>query len=174
MNIQHSIAEYLSGIISNEQDKPEDRILVTYGIEVFLNEFTKFMVACVLGAIIGQLPLILYETIYLLLMRRYTEGLHFQSNVACFAFTEIAVVLIPFIGIHLHFSFILFLIIFLVVGIILFTYVPKIKKIKAFIVYVLGLLLGGIGGWPFVHATILVAAVVALTTIKRKRPHLLM
>lgn len=172
MNIQHSIAERLSECISGEQDKTEEKILITYGIEVFLNEFFKFLVACVLGVIIGRLPLVLFETTYLLLMRRYTKELHFQNNTVCFIFTEMTIVLIPFIGINLHFSCIQLLVFFVTVGAILFAYVPQVKRIKAFLVYGVGFVLSWIGGGrQLAQATILVATVVALTTVKGKSQH---
>ena len=46
MNLQHAVAVRMSDWICENENTEEEKAFVTYGVEVFLNEFSK-MIPCV-------------------------------------------------------------------------------------------------------------------------------
>lgn len=96
MDLQHLLAVKLAKYIIGEHE--EKAIVVTYGIEVFLNEFLKLAVALIIGVAIGKLWLVLFTAIYLLIMRRLIGGRHFKSNILCFIVSLAVLVEVPYIA----------------------------------------------------------------------------
>ena len=89
VELQHCMAVGIANLLDeNKEQDVEDKLFLIYGIEVFLNEFLKIAFALMLGGILGALPLVLFGTVYLILLRRYAGGRHFQSNGACFYLCE--------------------------------------------------------------------------------------
>ena len=63
--MQHRIAKMLTNLLLiGDKKNSNENILILYGIEVFLNEFTKIIVSLILGILLG----IGYETVFTVLM----------------------------------------------------------------------------------------------------------
>lgn len=94
--MQHRIAKMLTNLLLiGDKKNSNENILILYGIEVFLNEFTKIIVSLILGILLG----IGYETVFtvlmLLILRRIGGGRHFRTNYECFMISVLILVGVP-------------------------------------------------------------------------------
>ena len=87
MYLQHKLAELFARPLLDGNESVEDRALLVYGIEIFLNEFIKVIIIFFIAILVGKVKLAAFGTCYLLLARRCSGGRHFNSNVACTLFT---------------------------------------------------------------------------------------
>ncbi len=145
----------------------EDKVLLIFGIEVFLNEFLKIAIIFIVAAFIGQLTITLFATVYLLILRKYAKGKHCNSNLKCYVITIITTCILPIICVNINLP-----IEVSITMIILITVVFCIRlsnafdiKVKLLSAYYIGIL-GGylIGQWAYVNALLIVALIVAIAT----------
>lgn len=183
VGLQHCIAVGIANLLDeNKEQDVEDKLFLIYGIEVFLNEFLKIAFALMLGGILGALPLVLFGTVYLILLRRYAGGRHFQSNGACFAFSVFTLVPVPMTGYYMHLPFILQLGSFLLEVALFFVYAPskvgevisekdrRIRKWKTVFIYVCGLFLAYfMGGDGYANAMLMIGLIAAFATIEKRQ-----
>lgn len=183
MDIQHSMAVKIAAWIDGKEIKEEtERICLIYGIEVFLNEFLKIAVSWMIAMVLGVFPLVVFGTVYLLLLRRYAGGRHFESNVACFIFSIFTLVIVPFAGLKIDFPLVVQIGSVLIEIILFFIYAPsKVtisilerdrwrRKIKTLAVYLIGLFLSWIiGKESYVNVMLLMGLIVAIATIEKRR-----
>ena len=184
MDIQHSMAVKIANMIDKETPaQDEEKIMLTYGVEVFLNEFLKMLCAWSLAIIFGIFPSVFYGTVFLLILRRYAGGIHFRSNAVCFVFTVMVLVAIPIAARHIVMPQALEMTLILC-EIILFAvfapahakkeYTVKEKAITKIILILFHLI--GIYGAKLLQgenskeAMIMIAFVAAVTAIERKNP----
>lgn len=182
MDLQHCMAVGLANILDdNKEQDTEEKLLLVYGIEVFLNEFLKIACAWLLAWGLGELSLVIFGTIYLTLLRRYAGGKHFKSNATCFIFSIFSLVPVPVLGVNIHFSFMFQVSIFLIGVLLLWIFAPAKmgknisendrlrKKWTTLIVYVLGLVFGWIiGKEAYVNAMLLIGMIASIATIERR------
>lgn len=184
MDLQHRMAVRIAEIIDGEvSERQEERIMMIYGIEVFLNEFLKVFFSLIIACFIGIFPLALYSTIYLLLLRRYVGGKHFKSNTVCSIFSFFKMVVAPLLGAILKLSTWIQALLFIIETVLVIYYTPylkegeittreivKARKVKAFLVIVIGLILGWlIGGELYVKSGLMIGLIVGCTAIDKKR-----
>ena len=94
MDLQHRLAEKLALIFLDEKDDEKEKAIITYGIEVVLNELLKSILIIILGIVFGKLLVAIIGIIYLLSIRRFLGGGHFDSNIMC----TVVTVFTAFIG----------------------------------------------------------------------------
>lgn len=183
VELQHCMAVGIANLLDdNKEQNEEEKLLLTYGIEVFLNESLKIAFALMLGGILGTLPLVLFGTVYLILLRRYAGGRHFQSNGACFVFSVFTLVPVPMIGYYMHLPFILQLGSFLLEAALFFVYAPskiredisekdrRVRKWKTLSIYVCGLFFAHfMGGDGYVNAMLMIGLIAAFATIEKRQ-----
>lgn len=182
MDLQHCMAVGLANILDdNKEQDTEEKLLLVYGIEVFLNEFLKIACAWLLAWGVGELPLVIFGTIYLILLRRYAGGKHFKSNAACFIFSVFSLVPVPILGGNIHFSFMFQAGIFLSSVLLFWRFAPaKIeknvsekdrlrKKWTTLVIYVFGVLFAWIiGKEAYVNAMLLIGLIASVATIEKR------
>lgn len=187
MDIQHQMAVKIADFIDSRKEEEteesvEQKLLLIYGIEVFLNEFLKMAVVLACGILLGEIPLILCAMVFLLLLRRYAGGKHFESNLICFCVTWFSLVAVPIIGKTTAMPVAAMVAIGIVEAILLLIYAPSkadedytrkqrlILKTKTMVVYGIGLWGSWFfGGIEYLRAMMLVALVVAITAIRIKK-----
>lgn len=98
MNLQHNIAQKLMHIILEQERIQEDGVIVTYGIEIFINEFSKLFTGLLIGIALGILKDVIFMEIYLILLRRVAGGRHFKNNIVCFCVSVLTIVGVPLIA----------------------------------------------------------------------------
>ena len=94
MDLQHLMAEKLALLFLDEKDDEREKAVVTYGIEVVLNEVLKAILILMLGIIFGKTLVAVIGYLYLIIVRRYLGGRHFNSNILC----TITTVFTAFVG----------------------------------------------------------------------------
>lgn len=187
MDIQHQMAVKIADFVDSgkgeeTEESVEQKLLLIYGIEVFLNEFLKMAVVLACGIFLGEVPLTLYAMVFLMLLRRYAGGKHFESNLICFCVTWFSLVPVPIIGKTMAIPVEVMIPIGMIEVILLLIYAPSkadedytrkqqlILKAKTMIVYGIGLLGSWFcGGIEYLRAMMLVALVVAITAIRIKK-----
>ncbi len=120
--MQHKLAAFFAKHLLSGNDTEENRILLTYGIEIFLNEFLKFLLVMALGVIFGYWKITLLSTVYILVIRQILGGRHFESNVLCTLYTILSAFLLPSVvsNINVSSKILLFLIAVEIVMVLLF------------------------------------------------------
>ena len=180
MNLQHKLAVTIASVLDDDTPKQDtNHILLTYGIEVFLNEFLKLAISLLIAWPMGLLPQAAFASVYLLLLRRYAGGRHFESNLVCSLFSFTVIVLFPGMGMHLLLpSEIRCALIIRTIAVLAYV-VPFLKKdeqmknketlkrkVITLFIYLIGLVIGYcLGGVPFLQVAIFVGATVAITAI---------
>lgn len=94
MNLQHIMAEKIAQMLGANDENEEERLWIIFGIEVFLNEFFKILCACVLGIWLKILQEVIFSITFLLLLRKFAGGRHFESNFLCYI-VSIATIICP-------------------------------------------------------------------------------
>ena len=89
------MAEKLALLFLDEKDDEREKAVITYGIEVVLNELLKSILILVLGIVFGKTLVAVIGLVYLLIIRRYLGGRHFNSNIMCTMFTVFTAFLGP-------------------------------------------------------------------------------
>lgn len=184
MDLQHKMAISIAEIIDGkESERREERIMMVYGIEVFLNEFLKIFFSLVIAYFIGIFPLALFSTTYLLMLRRYVGGRHFKSNIVCSIFSFFTIVVAPLLGATLKLSRWIEVLLFIIETRLVIRYTPylkegevttkeieKVRKKKAFLVNVIGLILGALFcGEIYMKSGLMIGLIVGCTAIKLKK-----
>ncbi len=131
----------------------------------------------------GLLPQAVFASIYLLLLRRYSGGRHFQSNLACGIFSFTVIVLFPGIGMFLSLPLIVRCALIVGTTGLLAYSVPFLKeddeleynmilkrKCITLFIYLAGLGIGFyLGGVHLVQGAIFIGATVAISAIPRHK-----
>lgn len=178
MDIQHEIAKKIATFLERDrikknEDIAERLIILTYGIEVFLNEFIKFLIAVIVGIILGEIKIVLCAIIYLVLIRRYSGGFHFNSNLVCILYTLVDLLVMPIIGRRIEITIWVPIVLVVIEVLAFLIFVKKrqnednksliIRKVKLLTVYFAGGAVAYlIGGIPFVRGMIYLAILVVL------------
>ena len=180
MNFQHKLAITIANFLDDDTSRQDtNHILLIYGIEVFLNEFLKLVVSLLIAWLIGLLPQAAFASVYLLLLRRYAGGRHFESNLACSLFSFTVIVIFPGIGMHLLLPTKIRYALIIGTAALLVSVVPFLKKdeqmenkeklkrkVITLFIYFTGLFLGYcVGEIHFLQGAIFVSATVAITAI---------
>lgn len=92
MEIQHEIAVKIGKFICGKNESEENRLWITYGIEVLLNEVSKFCVALLIATVLNIFWEVLFSGILLLLLRAISGGRHFKNNICCFITSDISLI----------------------------------------------------------------------------------
>lgn len=164
MNLQHAVAVRMSDWICENENTEEEKAFVTYGVEVFLNEFSKMIVALLLGMLFRIFWVVFFETVFLILLRRYAAGAHFQNNAMCFCFTECVLVVIPVIVSVANIHWSIYALLCMAAGM-CFHLSARERRYTA-IVFGMGMVVSCIlGGMFFLKTTIVIAMIVALSTV---------
>lgn len=185
VELQHCMAVGIANLLDeNKEQDTEEKLLLIYGIEVFLNEFLKIAFAWILGGILGVFPLVMFGTAYLMLLRRYAGGKHFSSNGACFAFSVFTLVPVPMVGFHVQLPFVIQLGSVLLEATLFLVYSPakvrlaisekdrKIRKRKTLSIYVCGLCFAYfLGGEGYVNAMLLIGLIAAFAVVEKRQRH---
>ena len=95
MDLQHKMAEKLALLFLDDKDDEREKAVITYGIEVVLNELLKAILIFLLGVLFGKIWIAIIGLTYLLIIRRYLGGRHFDSNIMCTIFTVFSAFLGP-------------------------------------------------------------------------------
>ncbi len=183
VELQHYMAVGIANLLDeNKEQDTDEKLLLIYGIEVFLNEFLKVIFAWILGGILDVLPLIMFGTGYLILLRYYAGGKHFGSNGACFVFSVFMLVPVPMAGFHMQLPFVVQLGIVLLESTLFFVYVPsnvresiseknrKLRKMQTLFIYVCGLFLAYfMGGEKYVNAMLLIGLITSFATVEKRQ-----
>ncbi len=82
--MQHKMAIYFADKLFEGIEEEKEKILVAYGIEVFLNEFLKIIFYMSIGIILGKSLEVFFSIAFFLGVRRIAGGRHCRTNVACF------------------------------------------------------------------------------------------
>lgn len=128
MKIQHNLAVAIANLLKQDEDSKEDKLLLVYGIEVFLNEFLKLACAWFLALFMGILPEVIFATVEFLLLRHYAGGKHFESNAVCFSVSILSMILPAFIGKYIDFEIEMLVILNILVCLFLIIYAPLNQK----------------------------------------------
>ena len=179
MDIQHEVALKIATYLEREKAKKEDvseneLVILTYGIEVFLNEFIKIIIAVILGILLGEILLVLYSIVFLLLIRRYSGGIHFESNLICLLYSLVAIVVMPVFGKRFDLGIGIAAVLCVVELIAFMFFIEKrhdeskrqllIRKCKLLFVYVVGLFFAYIlGGIPYLRAMSYLVLMIVVT-----------
>lgn len=182
MDIQHELALIIATYLEREKAKKEDvseneLVILTYGIEVFLNEFIKIIIAVILGILLGEILLVLYSIVFLLLIRRYSGGIHFESNLICLLYSLVAIVVMPVFGKRFDLGIGIAAVLCVVELVAFMFFIEKrhdeskrqllIRKCKLLFVYVVGLFFAYIlGGIPYLRAMSYMIFMITLTLKK--------
>ncbi len=164
--MQHTLAVKIANFLDgNSADETEEKLLLTFGIEVFLNEFLKAVAILALAAYMGVFPITCFSMIYLLSLRKYARGKHCNSNIKCYLVTFFTTLVVPIMMLNLqlpYFVTVLMIIAIAIAYFIRFSGTPD-KKMTLYIIYFLGLYLGFLlGKIGYVNALLSVALVVVL------------
>jgi Accessory gene regulator B. len=107
-----------------------DIIKLRYAISIIVNEVAKFLIIVILFSMLGKLIPLLFTMMIILPVRITTGGLHFNSNISCFAasliFFLLSIVLLPQIAMERINYHMLFLICAALIGILPLE--PSIKR----------------------------------------------
>ena len=168
MDIQHALAVRIANYLDAEtaQDTKE-KVLLTFGIEVFLNEFLKIVLILLLAILFGEVPVVLLSITYFLLLRRYAGGRHCKTNLKCYMASVLTLLVLPIMAINITIPYIVTGIIIIVEMIVLVKGLPqKVDKKRLFIVFCIGLILSFVwGSVYYMNALVLVAFVSLVTAV---------
>lgn len=128
MRIQHNLAVAIANLLKQDDDSKEDRMLLVYGIEVFLNEFLKLVCAWFIALFMGILPEVVFATVEFLLLRHYAGGKHFESNAVCFIVSILSMIFPAIIGKYIDFEIEILVILNILVCLFLLIYAPLNQK----------------------------------------------
>ena len=123
MKIQHNLAVAIANLLKQEDDSKEDKLLLVYGIEVFLNEFLKLV-----ALFLGILPEVMFATVEFLLLRHYAGGKHFESNAVCFIVSVLSMILPAIIGKCIDFEIEILVVLNILICLFLIIYAPLNEK----------------------------------------------
>lgn len=162
MNIQHALAIKIANFLDAETaPDTKEKVLLTFGIEIFLNEFLKVVLILVLAALLGELFVVLLATTYLLLLRRYAGGRHCNTNFKCYVASIMTTLILPIIVINISLPYIVSAFLVVIELILVVKGLPQgINKKCILIVYCIGMIVGFImGDIPYMNAMLCVALV---------------
>lgn len=128
MKIQHNLAVAIANLLKQDEDSKEDKLLLVYGIEVFLNEFLKLVCAWLLALFIGILPEVIFATVEFILLRHYAGGKHFESNAVCFIVSVLSMILPAIIGKCIDFEIEILVVLNILICLFLIIYAPLNEK----------------------------------------------
>lgn len=167
MDIQHEVSAKLATYLANKKEVSErEYALLTYTIEVFLNEILKLFIAIVIGIIIGELPLVICTSVFLLIIRNTAGGYHFESNILCILYSLLAIVALPLLGkrVEIPISIVILLIVMEILAF-LFLMEKKIsQKLLVLFIYISGIVIAYLlGGTALARAMVMMIITVSVT-----------
>lgn len=168
MDIQHALAVRIANYLDTETaSDTKEKVLLTFGIEVFLNEFLKLVLILALAIILGEFQVVLLSMTYFLLLRRYAGGRHCKTNLKCYLASILTLLVLPILAVKISVPFFLTGFLVVVETILLVKGLPqKVNKVRLFIVFSVGIILGFIwGDLAYMNALLLVAFVSFVTAI---------
>ena len=181
MELQHKLAVKLAEIIDKngtEESNMEERMLLIYGIEIFLNEFLKLMFILLFAIIVNKAGEAVFFMVYLLVARKLAGGRHCKNNLMCLLVTFFTAFAAPVAAVRMTVGTVIQISLFigeLVVTLLILPYIKKEeeptkeerrkRKVSAGIMFSVFILLARLlGGIPYVngmlaeHALILISA----------------
>lgn len=89
--MQHKMAVYIASRLFEGAELQEEKLLVIYGIETFLNEFLKAISYIIIGIVLGIGFEVLFSILFFLCIRRIAGGRHCKTNVACYTVSVLTI-----------------------------------------------------------------------------------
>lgn len=172
MDIQHALAVRIANYLDTETaQETKEKVLLTFGVELFLNEFLKLVLILLLAVLLGEVPIVLLSTIYFLLLRRYAGGRHCKTNLKCYMASIMTLLVLPILAVNISLPYIATGIMIIVEMIVLVKGLPqKVNKKRLFIVFCIGIMLGYIlGDLSYMNALIVVAFVSLVAAVDYDR-----
>ncbi len=168
MNLQHALAVGIANYLDAETaPDTKEKVLLTFGIELFLNEFLKLVLILLLAVLLGEFPVVLLSTIYFLLLRRYTGGRHCKTNLKCYMATILTLLVLPILAVNITLPYQVIGLLVVVETILMIKGLSQeVDKKSLFIVFCIGVILGFVcGNIYYMNAMLLVAFVSLVTAV---------
>ncbi|SCW52116.1 accessory gene regulator B family protein [Eubacterium ruminantium] len=124
MDLQHKMAVGIAGVLTGKSDDEKEKALVTYGIEIILNESVKGILILILGICFGKFPLAVLGMVYLLVARNLAGGRHAKSNIMCILISIVSAFFCPLFAIKINIPFVIQIILCLFMSILIPVIVP--------------------------------------------------
>lgn len=88
INYTHLISEYFVGVIGrNRNYSREEKIVITYGVELIFNTLLKSIVYILLGMLLHQTLETVLSIFVFGFLRYFTGGVHAKTDMGCFLIT---------------------------------------------------------------------------------------
>lgn len=101
INYTHVMSEYFVGIVGRKKNySREEKIVITYGVELLFNTLLKSIIYILLGILLHQTLETVISILIFGILRYYTGGVHAKTDIGCFLLTGgivFAAVFVPYI-----------------------------------------------------------------------------
>lgn len=172
MNLQHTLAVGIANYLDTETSlDTKEKVLLTFGIELFLYEFLKLVLIILLAILMGEFPVVLLSTLYFLAIRRYVGGKHCKTNLKCYLVSILTLLVLPILASNITFPLLITILLVVTETILLVRGLPQeVDKVRLFIIFVTGIILGLVlGDLYYTNALLLVAFISFVTAVNYNR-----
>jgi len=118
------LANYIAQILIANSKQKLDIAKIVYGLEIFIINFSKFLIIYGVSLLFRQLIKTLIIHFAFILTKRYSFGIHAKSSTVCTLYCLTILVFIPYILIHYFINNYLTLLIFTIIISIHYKYAP--------------------------------------------------